>query len=305
MSAVCVVGSMLVDHVVRVPRWPAAGETVRATAHERALGGKGFNQAVAAARAGAVVTMVGAVGHDDAGAEFLAFLDNELVDTRFVDRARHLSTGFAVPVVEEASVENAIVIVPLANDIVDALLVRDARPAIEGADVLGLQLELGVDVAAEAAALARASGTAVVLNAAPAVAEADRLRGLVDHLVVNEPELRTIAGPGDVVELAHRTRERWSTTSVIVTLGAEGVVAVEPDGELVLPGHRVECIDSVGAGDAFCGTLLARLADGDDVAAAVRLANAAGALAVTATGAGPAMPWLDEVRDLLAVGADR
>ena len=305
MSAVCVIGSMLVDHVVRVPRWPAAGETLRATAYERALGGKGFNQAVAAARAGALVTMVGAVGRDDAGTEFVTFLENELVDTRFVDRAAQLPTGFAVPVVEDDSADNAIVIVPLANDVVDALLIRDARPAIEDADVLGLQLELGVDIAAGAAAIARASGTTVVLNAAPAVAGLDRLRGLVDHLVVNEPELRAIAGAGDIVDLAQQTRESWSAASVIVTLGSSGVVAVGPDGVVSLAGHSVECVDSVGAGDAFCGTLLARLGAGDDVPAATRLANAAGALAVTTAGAGPAMPWLDEVEELLAVGAER
>ena len=164
---VCVVGSFMMDLVVRAPRRPAVGETLVGDSFEMFLGGKGFNQAIAAARAGARTAMVGRVGGDDFGKCFLEALERDGIDAAFVTRDETLGTGVGLPLVEPSGA-NSIVIVPRANHRQDAGDVRAAKPAIESARVVLLQLELSAPVALEAARIARAAGRTVVLNPAPA-----------------------------------------------------------------------------------------------------------------------------------------
>jgi ribokinase len=297
---VCVVGSFNADVVVRVPRRPGRGETVIGSSCDTYLGGKGFNQAVAAARAGATTSMVGALGDDGHGRQFARMLDLEHIDSSGVQFVAGTGTGIAFPVVEETG-ENSVIIVPQANHALTAADIDRLDSVIECSAVVLLQLELPVDVVVAAATVARRAGATVVLNPAPAIAALERFVGLVDIVVPNESELGVLSAEADVSIAAAKLSRTTGARCVVVTLGGRGVFAWTGDGELSIPGHRVEAIDTTGAGDAFCGALAARLAAGAAVGDAVRYANAAGALATTRAGAAPSMPSRDAVEALLAV----
>ncbi len=274
MSAgVVVLGSFMMDLVVRAPRRPVPGETVVGTGFDQFLGGKGCNQAVAAARTGASAAMVGRVGDDEYGRRFLALLAREGIDAAHVIVDVAEGTGVATPLVEPSG-ENSIVIVPRANHHVLADDVAHAGACIDAARVLLLQLELPLEAAAAAAARARAAGVTVVLNPAPAVGDLFPLEGLVDVLVPNEVEAATLTGiEDDPLAAAKALRDRFGG-AVVVTLGVQGALVLPADGahELV-PAHAVDVVDTVGAGDAFCGSLGARLAAGDDLLTAARYAE--------------------------------
>ena len=280
------VGSLNVDLVVQAARRPDAGETLRGTASDTVLGGKGFNQAVAAARAGARVAMVGRVGADAYGASLRAALDAEGIDAAHVGIDPSAGTGVAAILVEEGG-ENSIVIVPRANEEVTMADLDAASAAIGGARVVLIQLELPFAVAVAAARIGHAAGATVVLNPAPAPESLTAFAGLVDIVVPNEDEAARLGG--------------GLTGDVVVTRGARGA-DVYHFGDVVegIPPHPVECVDTVGAGDAFCGALAAALVRGADLVAAARYGNAAGALAVTRPGASPSMPTAAEIEALLA-----
>ena len=289
---VCVVGSFMMDLVVTAPRRPGPGETIIGHGMEQLLGGKGFNQAIAAARSGARVAMVGGVGDDDFGAAFLAALDREGIDASGVRVIAGVGTGVAVPLVEDSG-ENSIVIIPRANHEMTAADVAAASKVIEDSAVVLVQWELPVDAVVEAARIGRAASAVVVLNPAPAVLDIASFTGLVDIVVPNEHEL--VAMDTDAPGL----RARTGASSVVVTLGQAGVVVDDDSGAAELAAHTVDCIDTVGAGDAFCGALAARLAAGDSLVDAARYGNAAGALAVTVRGAEPAMPMRVDIERML------
>jgi ribokinase len=279
---VCVVGSANLDLVATTSRLPAPGETVLGTDYAEHAGGKGLNQAVAAARAGAATTFVGAVGVDDAGRFLLEQLVAAGIDTEVARSER--PTGRAVITVDDAG-ENSIVVVAGAN--------ADVRvTAIPPADVLLTQLEVPRDAVAAALELARAAGALTVLNPAPAAELAGELLRLVDVLVPNEHELATV-GTSDALIAA-------GVGAVVITLGGAGVRVVTHDQEWHVAPFPVRPVDTTGAGDAFCGALAARLAAGDPLDIAVRAAAAAGALATTRHGAVPSMPMATEIAALLA-----
>jgi ribokinase len=289
---VCVVGSLNYDLVARVLHLPRPGETVRGTDFEMHLGGKGLNQAIAARRGGAAVTMVGCVGDDEFGRQILACLSREGIDHADVATVAG-ATGVAIPLVEEDSGENAIVVVAGANAaMTDARVVR-AEAAICAASVLVLQLEIPMTGVLEAARLGHAAGAQIVLNPAPAAPLPDELGELTDVLVVNETELTALGGDpaaGDLVEVARDLHVRWGLRAVVVTLGARGVLVVTDHEHFRLAPHQVDVIDTVAAGDAFCGALAAALAAGHDLRQAAVRGNAAGALACTVRGAEPSLP---------------
>jgi len=302
VSDVCVVGSFMMDLVVRATRRPHAGETVIGSSFETFLGGKGFNQAVAAARSGASTAMVGTLGADDFGAQFRACLDREGIDASGVRATSEIGTGVGLPLVEDGG-ENSIVVVPRANHDLTPLGLRDMASVIEQSAIVLLQLELPVDVVVEAARIARRAGCTVVLNPAPAVSLLDAFSGLFDYVVPNMSEASQLTGVAcDGEGAARAARAILADTGargVVLTLGSQGAL-VASDGTIdLLDGHTVECIDTVGAGDAFCGAVAARLASGADLASAVAYGNAAGALAVTTAGAEPSMPRRDDVERLL------
>lgn len=281
---VVVVGSANVDLAVDVPRPPKAGETVLGGRLRRSPGGKGANQAVAAAYAGgADTTFVGALGEDEGADLLLVSLGGAGVRTDLVERA-DAPTGTAFITVAPDG-ENAIVVAPGANDHVAIGAAQAER--IAEADVVLAQLEIPLDVVAAAAA-AKKHGAWMILNAAPSRELQDSLWEVLDLLVVNEHEAADLAGEPE--KLLKRV------PAVVVTLGGEGCVVLRRDREPVrIPGIPVDVVDTTGAGDTFCGVLAAALAQGEDLPEAAKRASVAGALAVTRPGAQAAVPTHDEV----------
>jgi ribokinase len=298
---VVVVGSFMTDLVVQAPRRPAAGETIVGTSLEEFLGGKGCNQAVAAARAGASTAMVGRVGDDERGRAFLALLGREGIDASAVSVDTTVGTGVAVPLVEPSGA-NSIVILPQANAAIGPADLDAAGPLLRRARVVLLQLELPVDVVVTAARLAQAGGATVVLNPAPVPESGDlsAFAGLVDVIVPNEVEAAALTGLDDPLAAAKELQARFGC-AVVVTLGGEGSLVLDRDGDHHrLAAHPVPAVDTVGAGDAYCGALGARLAAGDDLLTAARHGGAAGSLSVTRNGAEPSLPTAAEVDALLS-----
>lgn len=298
-GSVCVLGSFMMDLITQAPRRPERGETLIGSGFAQHLGGKGLNQAVAAARTGAHVRMVGALGEDDYGAQFLERLGAEGVDATHVLTTTR-GTGVGLPLVEPSG-ENSIVVVPRANLALAPADVRAAAPAFE-ADVVLLQQELDLDTVGEAARVARDAGATVMLNPAPALERTRRMRGLVDILVPNEHEARVLTGDDGATPeaLGKRLLDEWSLSQVVLTLGSAGALVVDRDGTTPIRPHRVNAVDTIGAGDTFCGTLAAGLAAGAAFAEAVAYANVAAAISVTRPGGADAVPRHDEV--LAALG---
>jgi ribokinase len=287
---VVVFGSINLDLVTRVPRLPSPGETLIGSGFASYPGGKGANQALAAARAGAIVRMYGAVGHDAAAESALALLHDGNVDVSGV-RAVDAPTGCATILVDDAG-ENAIVVVPGANEKVDPAAVADGILA-PGA-VLLLQQE--VPASANAALIVRAAqaGMRIVLNAAPARVLERRLLEMVHTLIVNESEaaaLATILGwPTEGDAFAAAAAAAIKGLEVIVTKGAAGAMSVCGGEEIHVAPAPLVVVDTSGAGDAFAGTYAAAREAGDDPVLAMRMAVAAGSLACTKHGTQPALP---------------
>jgi ribokinase len=287
---------------MRAERLPRPGETLQGD-FAMYLGGKGFNQAVAARRLGADVAVIGRVGDDDFGAAFLGALDAEGIDRRGVSIDPEIGTGVA-SIVVDADGENAIIQSPRANRALTADDVRRAAAAIDGATIALFQLELSDVAVYEYAHLARSAGATVIFNPAPAAPAADAIVALAEIIVPNQIEACTLTGIdppsiGDAYAAAEALRKRGPAVAVI-TLGSQGAAAVAEGVRIHVPAFEVDIVDTVGAGDAFCAALAVRLAEGADLADAVRFAAAAGAVACTRPGAEPSMPRRVEVEAVLA-----
>ncbi|HEU5318942.1 MAG TPA: ribokinase [Chloroflexota bacterium] len=300
---VCVVGSFNVDLVFGAPRLPERGETLAGSAFGMFIGGKGANQAVAAARAGARVEMIGRLGSDSFGRDVTGALEEEGVVLRHVVRDAHEGTGVAGIVVDPHG-GNAIVVVPRANMRLTEQDVRKARGAISAADVLLLQLEVPLEASLAAAKIARQAGVRVILNPAPARDLPDALYAAVDVLTPNESETQLLTGvPATTREgavEAARVLAGRGVKTILLTLGERGALVLEQGGEpIAVPAPAVEAVDTTAAGDAFCGALGVALAEGKAMDEAVRFACAAGALACTVMGAGPSLPRRERIEELL------
>jgi ribokinase len=298
MGRVLVAGSINIDLVTSVPALPVPGQTVLGSELAYHPGGKGANQAVAASRAGAAVTMIGAVGDDSFGERLVAFLASNGVDTSGVVRVAGAPTGVAVIAVD-ARGENTIVAIPGANEALAPDHVGACTPA--PGDVLAAQCEAGPEATLAFLKAGRAAGALTVLNAAPAPGCSVELLGAADVVAVNETELGALTGravapdapAADVVAAAHKLRRTDQT--VVVTLGSRGAIAAGPLGVQEIPGLAVRAVDATGAGDCFVGALCARLAAGDALPGALVWANTAASLCVQRRGAGPSMPTAGEV----------
>ena len=302
-ARVAVVGSFNMDLVFGAPRLPGHGETLSGSAFGMFIGGKGANQAVAAARAGADVEMVGRLGIDNFGRDIATALEAEGIRLRHVVRDSVEGTGVA-GIVVAADGANSIVVVPRANGRLSTADVRKARASLAAADVLLLQLEVPLEASLAAAKVARQAGVKVVLNPAPARDLPDALYAAVDVLTPNESETHFLTGvpattPEGAAEAARALRARGVKT-VLLTLGERGALLLEPEAP---PRHiqsfPVDVIDTTAAGDAFCGALAVALAEGKSMDEAARFGCAAGALACTVMGAGPSLPARSAIERLL------
>jgi ribokinase len=279
--SVLIVGSGNVDLVSQVERIPSPGETVLSTGFATHAGGKGNNQATASARASAHTTFIGAFGDDDNGRRLLASLTDSGVHP--LVRTSTEPTGTALITVA-ANGENAIVVNAGANATLTELTERE-RQAIAEAGVVLLQLEIPLGTVTGAAKAA--TGT-VVLNAAPAQPLPRDLLEAVDLLVVNEHEAALLGGADGLLEIVPQ---------LVVTLGAKGALVRTRDVSAHIPGIPVEAVDTTGAGDTFCGALVARLDEGAALEPAVRFATVAAAISVGRAGAVPAIPTREEIDD--------
>jgi ribokinase len=281
-AEVAVVGSVNLDIVIGVPHHPVPGETVLGGDRADLQGGKGANQAVAAARLGRSVAFVGRVGDDAAGALLRDGLRAEGVDVAHLGTDPGVASGVALIAVAQDG-ENTIIVSPGANGRVQPADVAAAADVLAGAAVMLLQHEVP---AATVLAAARTAGGTVVLNPAPARATDAALLELVGVLVPNRGELAVLAGrdgaPEDLARGLHG--------AVVVTLGDDGVLVVQGDRSERIPAPTVDAVDTTGAGDAFCGALADALARGAALVEAARWAVAAAALSVTAPGARGGMP---------------
>ncbi|SEU03033.1 ribokinase [Paenibacillus sp. NFR01] len=302
---IVVIGSLNMDMTVRTLRAPEAGETVFGQAFALAPGGKGANQAVAAARLGAEVTMIGAVGRDAFGEQMLEIMRQENVNADYMMRSETEGTGVAAITVD-AEGENRIIVVPGANMALRAADIDRLEPVIRQAQVLLLQLETDLDMCARAVAVAHRHGVPVILNPAPARALPAEMLRQVTYLTPNESEAALLSGLAvdslESAEQAGRALLAQGVQGVIVTLGAKGALIVNDQGCLHIPGFAVQAVDTVAAGDSFSGALATRLVAGDTLTEAVSYSGAVGALTVSKRGAIEALPTLAEVERFLASG---
>lgn len=295
---VVVIGSVNHDISVLAPRLPRPGESITGTDHFYGPGGKGANQAVAAARLGSPVAMVGRVGDDEHGAALVSGLRSEGVEVSAMGIDDDASTGIAVITID-AGAENTIVVSPGANMRLGPAHVREHAELIAGASVVLAQLEVPLETITAAAEIA--TGT-FCLNPAPARAIPEQLLERVDVLVPNRSELALLAEgeePTTGRQAADAARRLGHGGATVVTLGAGGAVLVDADVITLVPAPDVDPVDPTGAGDAFSGALAHSLSRGGSLVEAVGWAVAAGAAATTRRGAQAAMPTADEVEALL------
>jgi ribokinase len=301
-AAVVVVGSSNTDMVLRVPHVPRPGETLLGGEFSTAPGGKGANQAVAAARAGGRVAFVARLGRDLLGDAALAGLQKEGLVLSHVVRDVSRPSGVALIFVG-ADGENSIGVAGGANQRLSVDDIGRARGLIAKARVLLLQLETPLDTVEAAARIAREAGVTVILNPAPACPLSDSLLSHVSMLTPNETEASLLSGlpVGDAAsaEKAARVLLKRGVETVLVTLGAKGALVATAEGSQLIPGFRVKAVDTTAAGDVFNGALAVRLAEGRDLAGAVRFAHAAAALSVTQRGAQPSIPKRRAIEALL------
>lgn len=306
---VVVLASFMMDLVAHTPRRPLAGESVLGSDFGMFVGGKGNNQAIAAARGGTEVRILGRVGDDIFAPRFLETLDREGIDRRWVVQDTEAGTGVAMPLIEPNG-QSSIVAIPRANLRVTPEQVRAASDAFNGAHVLLAQFEVPMSAVVAALELARERGMYTIVNPAPVPDPPPPVPGewlrLVDLLVPNEHEVAGLTGIRvervEDAERAGRALLAAGCGSVAVTLGSRGALWLSGvDGDAVfVPAFEVRQVDATAAGDAFCGALAAALAQRTTTEDALRRAAAAGALAVTKHGAAPSMPTAGEIDALLS-----
>jgi ribokinase len=301
MGRVFVAGGINMDVVATAARHPRIGETVAGNAVLYFPGGKGANQAVAAAKLGASTTLIGRLGKDAFGDELKAFLTAQGVDLSFVQQTSEAHTGTALITI--ANADNTIVVIPGANALVSAADVSGV--AFAKGDIAVSQFEIPLASISAFLNRARAAGATTILNPAPAIEVERDLLDLADILVLNESELGLLAktelrdtdAPAVFIEAARSLQTKGKT--ICVTLGKRGVLVLVDGKPLMIPGHAVKAIDTTGAGDCFVGAVAAQLAGGKSIREALQYANAAGSICVQRMGAAPSMPTAAEVEAVL------
>jgi len=305
---VLVIGSSNTDLIVKAPRIPRPGETILAGEFATAAGGKGANQAVAAARAGGAVTFIARVGRDSNGDQAIAGFTAAGIDVTHVTRDPSRPSGVALIIVGRDG-QNSIAVAPGANDRLSAADVRKGASTFRRARVLLLQLEIPLKTIEAAVERASAAGVRVVLNPAPARALSSRLLAKIDLLTPNEIEAERLTGVRVASESsaarAANALLRRGVKHVVVTMGARGALVVDNGVRQLVPGFKVKAVDATGAGDVFTGAVGVALAEGRSLLEAARFGCAAAAISVTRLGAQPSAPTRREIDALLATGKGR
>jgi ribokinase len=304
---IVVIGSANTDMMVRVATLPIPGQTVVGMGFAVSQGGKGANQAVAAARLGATVTFVTRLGRDAFGQAAEAAYQREGLDLKYLVWDEEAASGVALILVDEGG-ENIIAVAPGANFCLSPGDVRAGEEAIRAADCVLLQLEIPIECVETAIALARKHGKRVVLNPAPVGQLAPALLQEVDILTPNETEFAALSGVTTRSLLRDQDaagdfRLRHGIRNLVITMGSQGALIVGENHTNLVPAFKVQAVDTTGAGDAFNGGLAVALARGEDLERAVRFANAVGALSVAAAGAQSSLPTREQVERLLESGA--
>ncbi len=301
MAKIAVVGSLNMDLIVRTPHLPSAGETIIGHGWTTAPGGKGANQAVAAAKLGAQVSMIGRIGSDDFGRALRDNLEAAGVDSSCIIVDEQTPTGVALIQVDDSG-QNTIVVASGANARLSPEDIQRSRAAITEAQAVVTQLEVPLETVARALSLAREAHVPTILNPAPACPLDRQILALADMLIPNEIEARKMTGipilGWDSAEQAARTLIAEGARVVIVTLGSKGALAVDSGARRILP-FPVRAVDSTAAGDAFVGALAVASAEGRALDTALLEASAAGALATTRLGAQPSLPTRVELDEFI------
>ncbi|TDQ59668.1 ribokinase [Mesocricetibacter intestinalis] len=303
MKAITVLGSINADHVISVPYFVKPGETLAGSDYHIAYGGKGANQAVAAARAGAKVGFIACIGADDIGRAMKKAFAEDGIDTRSVEEVSGQTSGVALIQVADTG-ENSIVISAGANACLNEAQVEKFADGIAASAYLLMQLESPLNTIIHAAKLARAHHTRVVLNPAPARPLPEELLHLVDMITPNETEAEILTGikVSDEQSAAQAAAvfHRQGIETVLITLGAKGVFVSSGGEGRIIAGFRVKAADTTAAGDTFNGALLTALAEDKSLNQAIRFAHAAAAISVTRKGAQPSIPYREEILAFLA-----
>lgn len=306
---IIVFGSINMDMSLKVKSFPSAGETVLSSSYTSTPGGKGANQALAAARTGAKTALVGKVGDDGPGLRILNNLKRNAVMTSGIAKSEDLPTGMAL-IMKDKSGENRIVVASGANSQVSA----DQAPSeiLHGGNVLVLQMEVPIEQNAIVMKSARENGAKVILNLAPSLAVPKPMLSLVDYLIVNQIEARQLGErlninvDNDTSKLAAALAKEGNLTC-IVTLGPDGVVCVAPDGKgWEIPSMNLgdKVVDASGAGDCFCGTFAACIHDGKQLTTALRMATIASGLSCLKDGTQDSYPYVDDVEEVMKTFAE-
>lgn len=302
-SKVVVFGSFIVDLTARAPHHPVPGETVFGSSFRIGPGGKGFNQAVAAHKAGADVEIVTAVGKDDL-AHIAIDTIKELGMSSSVIVFDELSTGTALITVDENSGQNEIVVVTGACEKLDEESAESIRPLLENCDILLMQFEIGMKAILKAADIVNKAGGKVILNPAPVRDFPNELYRNVDIIIPNETEAERLTGISVDSEDGALKASKWfegkGVKNVLITLGERGAFIYSDGKYRTIPSYSVECIDSTGAGDAFCGGLVTALTEGKTLEDAAVFASAVAALSVGQIGTTPSMPSRKEIDSFIS-----
>lgn len=303
MKNLTVLGSINADHVISVPYFAKPGETLTGHSYHIAYGGKGANQAVAAARLGAKVSFIGCIGDDGIGKAMKTAFEKDDINTRPIKSVANEMTGIAMIQVAESG-ENSIVISAGANGHLDETVVAEFQSEITQADCLLMQLETPLPAIIQAAKIAKKNNTQVVLNPAPARALPNELLSLLDMITPNETEAEILTGIKVVDEasakLAAQAFHQKGIEKVLITLGSKGVFVSENGQGEIVAGFRVNAVDTTAAGDTFNGALVTAMLEDKPLNEAIRFAHAAAAISVTRKGAQPSIPSRQETLDFLS-----
>ncbi|MGL5329194.1 MAG: ribokinase [Peptostreptococcaceae bacterium] len=299
MKSICVIGSLNMDLVVKVDNMPKGGQTVIGGSFKEVPGGKGANQAVAMARLGGKVNMIGKVGKDGFGETLLTALKNDNVNTEYINK-ENIATGVAMITVDK-NAENSIVVAPGANFEVDTNYIDTNIKGIENSDIIVLQLETPLDTINYALKKSKELGKYTILNPAPAVKLDDEIISNVDLLTPNETELEILSGveinnEEDILK-ASKVMIDKGVKELIVTLGSKGSLYINKEKSMFKKAYKVEAIDTTAAGDSYTGALAVSFANGSNVEEAMDFASKVGALSVQKEGAQSSLPTLEDVQN--------